>query len=202
MYHGAMPLETSFQIVFAVGVAVASAALAAAGFRLVRRVALVCATAVVSAAAVAAWIAFALRPDRELAISAGGLTGAAVAAAGSLALARALRRAAQIDAELARARADSISLLAEQERRIAEERRTMVIERERSAGAELTEALARTQKQVEQRLQDWGQDLERSAEALRARLVEVGQRQRKLMADAEARIAADAERLQAESEEQ
>jgi hypothetical protein len=223
-----MVLRTIFEILFAVGVVIASAALAGAAFRLAERTLLLGATASIGAAAVAGWIALAVRPGRELAVSAGGLTGAAVAAAASLALAAALQRSARIDAEielaqarlrelvaretedraaelervLARARADSVSLLAEQERRIAEERRKMVVESETAAGTELTAALARTQQQVEQRLQDWGQDLERAANAMRTRLIEVGQRQRQLTADAEARIGADGERLQAESEEQ
>jgi hypothetical protein len=163
-----------------------------------------------------------------LLVAAGGLTIATLAAAASLPLSRALERGARIDAELerarrqladlvateaearqvelervlARARADSISLLAEQERRIAEERRTFVVEREREAGAQLTEALSQMQQQIEQRLVDWGRDLERSADAMRTRLIELGQRQRQLFTEAEARIGADAERLQGESDEQ
>jgi golgin subfamily B member 1 len=223
-----MAVRTIFELVFTAGIVVASAALAAAAFRLAGRVVLGGATLLVAAMAVAAWIAFALQPGRDLAVSAGGLTGAAVAAAASLALGRALQRSSRIDAELeqaqarlhelvareaedraaelervlARARADSVSLLAEQERRIAEERRKAVVERENAAGAELLAALARTQRQVEQRLQDWGRDLERAAEAIRTRLIDLGQRQRQLTADAEARLGADADRLQAESDEQ
>ena len=223
-----MAVRTIFELVFAAGVVVASAALAAAAFRIAGRTALLGATTLVGAMAVAAWIAFAFDPKRELGVSAAGLTGAAIAAAASLVLARALQRSSRIDAELehaqarlrefvtreaedraaelerilARARADSISLLAEQERRIAEERRRVVVERETAAGAELMAAVARTQQQVEQRLQDWTRDLERAAEAIRTRLIELGQRQRQLTAEAEARLGADADRLQAESEEQ
>jgi len=223
-----MAVRTIFELVFAAGVVVASAALAAAAFRIAGRTALLGATTLVGAMAVAAWIAFAFDPKRELGVSAAGLTGAAIAAAASLVLARALQRSSRIDAELehaqarlrefvtreaedraaelerilARARADSISLLAEQERRIAEERRQVVVERETAAGAELMAAVARTQQQVEQRLQDWTRDLERAAEAIRTRLIELGQRQRQLTAEAEARLGADADRLQAESEEQ
>ena len=223
-----MAVRTIFELVFAAGVVVASAALAAAAFRIAGRTALLGATTLVGAMAVAAWIAFAFDPKRELGVSAAGLTGAAIAAAASLVLARALQRSSRIDAELehaqarlrefvtreaedraaelerilARARADSISLLAEQERRIAEERRRVVVERETAAGAELMAAVARTQQQVEQRLQDWTRDLERAAEAIRTRLIELGQRQRQLTAEAEARLGADADRLQAENEEQ
>jgi hypothetical protein len=221
-------LSTVVQIAFAVGAVVAAATLAGAGFRFLGRFALGAATTVVCVLAVAAWVVFAFRPERDVAVSAGGLTVAAFAAAASLALARANRRGARIDAEfdraqsklaelisteaeeraadlervLSRARAESIALLAEQERRIAEERRTSFLERERAAGAELTAALTQIQQQIEQRLQDWGRDLERSADAVRTRLVELGQRQRQVTADAETRIAADADRLKAESEEQ
>src|SRR5919204_6850656 len=166
-----MSLATIFELVFAAGAVIAVAALAGAGFRLVGRAVLRALTGLLVLMAAAGWAAFALQPGRELAVSAGGLTGAAVAASVSLVLAQALRRAARIDAELdraeqeltdfvarevdarnaelerllARARADSISLLTEQERRIAEERRAHVIEHERAAGVELSEALAQTQ---------------------------------------------------------
>src|SRR2546421_220014 len=46
-------------------------------------------------------------------------------------------RNAELERTLARARADSISLLAEQERRIAEERRSSALERSRLAADEL-----------------------------------------------------------------
>ena len=50
------------------------------------------------------------------------------------------QRASELEATLARARADSISQLAEEERRIAEERRRDVAERERDATARLGRA--------------------------------------------------------------
>src|SRR5436305_9055488 len=142
-------LTTAFDIVFAVAVLVAAAALAGGAFRLVPRRPLELVTALLAGAALAAWVLFALRHDRELALDAGGLTGCAIAAAGSFLLLGALARAAAMDAHLAeaetklaelvrleaakrvvelertlvRARADSVSLLNEEERRIAEERR-------------------------------------------------------------------------------
>src|SRR5207237_972748 len=66
---------------------------------------------------------------------------------------------------LARARADSRSLLEEQERQIAEERRTLVAEREHDATAALGDKLNQVQAQVEQRLAGWAEDLNRAAEA-------------------------------------
>ena len=52
--------------------------------------------------------------------------------------------AEELKSRLARLRADSLSTLAEDERRIADERRQELAERERAAGVELAEALAAT----------------------------------------------------------
>src|SRR6185312_10292709 len=131
---------------------------------------------------------------RELAVAAGGLTVCTLVAWSSLLLRRALERNAAIDAHLAhaqeqirmsidreaaeraaelertlaRARADSVSLLVEEERKIAEDHRREFAEREREAGASLTGGLTATQAQVEQRLAAWAQDLDRVADATRA----------------------------------
>ena len=66
----------------------------------------------------------------------------------------------------------------------------------------LTESLTATQSQVEQRLAGWAQDLDRAAELTKARIAELGQRQKQLLSEVELRLAADADRLSAESEEQ
>ena len=63
--------------------------------------------------------------------------------------------AEELKARLARLRADSLSILAEDERRIADERRQELAERERAAGVELAEALAATQRRVDERLRGW-----------------------------------------------
>jgi hypothetical protein len=110
-------------------------------------------------------------------------------------------RAAELERTLARARADSVSLLVEEERKLSEEHRREFAERERDAGASLTGALTATQTQVEQRFAAWTLDLDRVADTTRARIAELGQRQKQLVSDAELRIAADAERVAAESEE-
>jgi hypothetical protein len=223
-----MPLTDVFDIVFAAGVVVAAVALAGATLRLLPRVVLGALTTLAFGAAVAGWVFYALRHDRQLAIAAGGLTGCTFAAAASLLLRRALVRVAetdvrlaeaqtrlgeQIDAEaaeraaelertLARARADSVSLLIEEERRIAEERRKEFAERERQVGDVLTQALTSTQAQVEQRLADWAQDLDRAAETTKARIQELATHQKALLSDVELRLSADADRLAAESEDQ
>ena len=224
-----MPLTTVFDSLFAAGIGVAALALAGAAARFLARPALLALTALELGATVAAWSAFAFGHDRrELALSAGGVTGCLLAASASLLLQRALvrtdamdahlaetqamlralidreaeERAAELERTLARARADSVSLLVEEERRIAEERRRAFAEREREVGASLTAALTATQAQVEQRLAGWAQDLDRAAEMTKARIAELVQRQKQLVSEVEARLATDAERLAADSEEQ
>ncbi len=223
-----MALTTIADLVFAGGVVLAALTLAGAALHRAPTGLLASATFLEGAAAVGIWVAFALRHDRPLAVAAGGLTGCTLAAGAAILLRRALRRVAAMDARLAeaqadllalvereknaqgaeleltlaRARADSRSLLEEQERQIAEERRTLVAEREHDATATLGEKLNQVQAQVEQRLAGWSADLDRAAEATKARIVELEQRQQQLLREIELRLTADAERLSAESEEQ
>jgi hypothetical protein len=225
-----VPLTTAFDLAFAVGIVVAATALAAAAVQRLGRRSLQALTGAALVAAVAAWVAFALshQHDRELAIAAGGLTGCALVCAAAVLVRRAharseaidahfseaqarLRgliddeaaaRAAELERTLARARADSASLLIEEERKIADEHRREFAQREREFAASLTEGLTATQAQVEQRLAGWAHDLDRAAEVTKARIGELAARQKQLLSDVEVRIAADAERLAAESEEQ
>jgi hypothetical protein len=225
-----MSVTTAFDVVFALGVCVAAAALAGAALRLLAPRTLAGLTALVLGGTVAGWIVFALRQShpRELAVAAGGLAGCALASGASLLLGRALDRAAatgrhlsaaqdrlfelvdreaadrasELERTLARARADSISLLAEEERRIAEERRATFVERERELASSLASALTETQAQVGRRLAEWKDDLDREAEATKERFVELAQRQKQLFTEAETRGAADADRIAAESEAQ
>lgn len=225
-----MSLTTGFDIGFAGAVVLAAVALGAAVLRTVPRVVLGLLTALVLGGAATGWVYYALRPShpRELAVAAGGITACALAAGSSLLVAWALTRAAATEAHvaaaqarllelveveaadratelertLARARADSISLLADEERRIAEERRTAFSDRERELVASLTQALTDVQAQVAQRLADWKQDLDRAADSTKERLAELSERQRLLLTDAEARLVADSDRLAAESESQ
>jgi hypothetical protein len=226
---GTMPLTEAFDIVFAAGIGVAALALAGAAGRFLPRFALVGLTAFQFSAAIVAWLVFALRNShpRELAIAAGGLTGCLLATSAALLLRRVLERTEQIDAHLAeaqarlhalvereasergaelertlaRARADSVSLLVDEERKLAEEHRREFAERDVAIGASLTEALTATQSQVEQRLAGWAQDLDRAADATKLRIGELTQRQKQLVSEVELRLAADSERLAAESEE-
>jgi uncharacterized phage infection (PIP) family protein YhgE len=208
-------------------VVTAGSLLAAAYDRADRRVLLALAL-VIGAGAVAAWVAFVLRRDAALAVVAGGMTLAFCAellavrirdllrAAGrvdeqlaraqsrlhSLVAREAEERAAELERVLARARADSASLLTEQERRIAEDRRAAAAERSQASVDELGEALTKTQQQIEARFNAWNDDLERAQNAVVDQLAQLAQRQKQLISEAEARIAADAERLEAESEQQ
>jgi uncharacterized phage infection (PIP) family protein YhgE len=216
------------QIIFGLTAAVTAGSLLAAAYDRADRRVLLALALVIGVGAVAAWVAFVLRRDAALAVVAGGMTLAFCAellavripdllrAAGrvdeqlaraqsrlhSLVAREAEERAADLERVLARARADSASLLTEQERRIAEERRAAAAERSQASVDELGEALTRTQQQIEARFNAWNDDLERAQNAVVDQLAQLAQRQKQLISEAESRIAADAERLEAESEQQ
>jgi len=216
------------QIVFAVTAVVTALSLAAAALDRVRRRVLLGLALAIGLAAVAAWIAFVVRRDAALVVVAVGMTLAFGAEVFAVRLRSLLRAAGRVDEQLARAqsrlqslvareaeertielerllaraRADSSSLLAEQERRIAEELRAAAAERSRAAVDELGEALTKARRQTEARFTAWHDDLERAQNAVVDQLAQLAQRQKQLISEAEARIAADAERLQAESEQQ
>src|SRR5439155_898367 len=86
-------------------------------------------------------------------------------------------RAVELERALALARAEALSALTAEERRIGEERRRDVAERERDATAKLGDALTATQSQVEQRLAGWASDLEKLQEHLAQELQRIAQRQ-------------------------
>jgi hypothetical protein len=223
-----MSVESAFEIVFAVGVVSAAAALAGAAFELAGRRALITAGVAIGVAAVGAWVAFALDSSTELAIVGTGLIACMLAVVGALGLRRGMARSRALDREferaksqlaaaveteaqnrmgdlertLARARADSLSAYAEEERRLAETRRTALEESEERLRHGLAQAFAKVQGQVEQRLAAWHQDLERAQRGLGERLEEVAQHERSLIEALEARLEHDAERLQAADEEQ
>src|SRR5205823_8611309 len=138
--------ETAVQIAFAVGVLVVGSAIAGAlSGRVARRV-LVGIAGLVGLAAVGGWIVFALEVERGIAVAAGGLTvcfaaalltiplrtglarsrrigaelDAAEAALGELVERETAQRADELERTLARARADSSSRLAEEERKLAD----------------------------------------------------------------------------------
>ncbi|HEU5278232.1 MAG TPA: hypothetical protein VFU26_04940 [Gaiellaceae bacterium] len=223
-----MQLATIAQIVFAVSAGLAALSLLGAVLDRLHRRTLILLAAFSGVAALVTWVAYGVRLETDIAAAAGGMTVAFVAQLAAVRLDDLLRaarrvddqlaraqarlnsliareaeeRSAELERTLARARADSISLLAEQERRLAEEKRTEAAERSRAAQGELGQALMLAQQQVDARLAAWGDDLERAQHAVGDQLAQLGQRQKQLIAEAEARIAADAARLEGESEEQ
>ena len=221
-------LENVLQAAFAVAVVVAAVSIGFAALIPVRLRLLVALTGVLGVAAVGGWIAFAFRPERDIALAAGGLLATAIAEAGAAVLARATRRVRadeetfaqaretidgiiaeeteQVGADLqrwiARIRADSLSLLAEEERRLAEERRGELGEREQRVATELADALAAVERRVDERLRGWSDDLEKAQQALGTQLERLEQRQRQLIGEAETRIEAEAADLFTTSEAQ
>ena len=216
------------EIVFAASAVAAGVALAATIAGRTTRAFLSGLAVALGGAAIALWVLYAFDQHTAIAVSAAGTTLAAVTQVAALRLRRleqhaqhvdshlaaaqhrlaelvdreGSERAAELERTLVRARADSVSLLAEQERRIAEERRRAAAEHERLAGASISEGLVNAQRQVDNRLRAWTEDLERSQRAVAEQVEQLQQRQRQLISEAEARIAADAERLEAESEQQ
>ncbi|HZB36366.1 MAG TPA: hypothetical protein VE440_09885 [Gaiellaceae bacterium] len=104
-------------------------------------------------------------------------------------------RAAEIQRLLARERADSLSRLQEEERRIADERRRAVVEQEREAISELSAGLAEAQQRVAERLANWSADLERTKQSLTTELAKLRERQQALVTEAEARLESDREKI-------
>jgi len=215
-------LVTIVQIIFVAAAVVTTLALIGAVLDRLRRRVLIVIAFLVGIAAAGAWVAFGLKPETEIAVAAGGITISFAAALAAIRLRDLLRasrrtdeqlaraqgrlnsliaqeaeeRSAELERTLVRARADSASLLTEQERRIAEERRAAAAERTRTAGDELGEALTAAQQQVEARLAAWGDDLERAQRGVADHLTQLAQRQKQLIAEALTRIAVDAERLE------
>jgi hypothetical protein len=112
------------------------------------------------------------------------------------------QRSEELERTMARLRADALSALAEEERRITDDRRRDVAERERDATARLMEQLVAAQSNVEQRLTDWARDVEKLQEGLAHDVKRIEARQQQALAEMGAKIGADADRLQASVEEQ
>jgi len=111
-------------------------------------------------------------------------------------------RTEDLERTLLRLRADSMSQLMDEERRIAEERRRDVVERERDASARLAEQLTEVQRSVELRLTDWASDVEQLQEGLNEELRRIEARQRQLMSETESKIGKAAEGVQGQVDEQ
>jgi hypothetical protein len=187
--------------------------------------------AVASLAAGAALLVNLIEPFTEtdaIVLAAGGLAAAAIAELGLVAFLRALRRTREIERLsdtardelagfvetemrermlelerlLARERANASHQLSEQERRLSEQRRDIVERQTERARVELTQAVSAVQERLERRLMAWAADLDRGQRELETHLTALGERQREAVAAYEARLDADAERVEAASEEQ
>ena len=158
-----MELVTIVQIAFAAAAVVAALTLLGVVFDRSRRRVLLALAVLSGLTAGAAWVAFGLRPERGIAAAAGGITVAFVAQLAAVKLRELLRAAQRVDDQLARAqgrlnsliareadernaelertlaraRADSASILAEQERRMAEERRAAAADRSRPGSGKI-----------------------------------------------------------------
>ena len=93
-------------------------------------------------------------------------------------------------------------VLAEEERKIADERRREFAERERAAGVELADTLSIATHRVDERLRAWRTTSTARSRASRRTCGELEQRQKQLIADAETRIEAEAAELVSTSDEQ
>src|SRR5256885_12345332 len=98
------------------------------------------------------------------------------------------QRATELEQTMKLARAESLSALVDEERRITEERRRDVAERERDASAHLQQALKEAERRVDERLSIWGSDLVQLQESLAGELDALGQRLTQASGAAEAQI--------------
>jgi hypothetical protein len=220
--------EIVYAAAFTVGVAATIAAYAAASAGRLPQRAAVALGAVLGSAAISGWAAFAFDLEPGTAVAAGGLSACALAQVGAVRLHDAVARQQRVDAELRRAelhlhqvverevqvraeelertllraRAESISLLVEEERRFAEQRRSELAAGEQNANEELARALAAVRQRVDQRLSSWTSDLDRVQQSLGARIKELQQRQEQLLHAAEGRLADDTRLLEQTVDEQ
>ncbi len=103
---------------------------------------------------------------------------------------------------LTRERAETASVLAAEERRLAEERRVAFAEREQRTGDALADELARTERRVDERLRSFTDDLDRAQRHLEAQLTALGNRYRQSIAEVEARLEAESAELGSTADEQ
>ncbi len=112
------------------------------------------------------------------------------------------RHADEIRRVLARERAESVSALAAEERKLADAHRGEFATRERRAGEMLAATLAEVERKVDERLRSFTDDLDRSQRHVEAQLGRLEQRHREAIADVEQRIAAEAADLGSTADEQ
>ena len=112
------------------------------------------------------------------------------------------KHAEEIRRVLARERAESVSALAAEERKLADAHRGEFAARERRAGELLAATLAEVERRVDERLRSFTDDLDRSQRHVETQLARLEQRHREAIADVEQRITAEAADLGSTADEQ
>jgi chromosome segregation ATPase len=110
-------------------------------------------------------------------------------------------REAELLRTLSLQRAEAAALLAEEHRKLTQERRDEIARAEQRILTELSTRLVAAQKEFEGKLTSWTQDLERVREGLVTQLARLEQRQRQLITEAENRFARETERLTTDADE-
>src|SRR5207302_2461235 len=110
-------------------------------------------------------------------------------------------RAAELKRSLAIARSELGGILAEEARRLAEERRQEFEETERRAATEYSSRLHQVQQRVEERLAGWAQDLERLGTDLAGAIERLEERQREQLEDVHRRVRQEIEEIALETRE-
>lgn len=151
-------------------------------------------------AAIALWLA--LRRARRRARDPDALVATARAAIHSAVEKETAAHVEELRRTLARERADTISQLAAEDRRLGEERRASFAERERATSEALAETLTQVERRLDERMQGIVDDLERAQRHLETQLARLVQRQQQAVADVEARIDREAAELGSTSDEQ
>ena len=112
------------------------------------------------------------------------------------------RHTEEVRRVLARERAESISALAAEERKLADAHRDEFAARERHAGEGLAATLAEVERRIDERLRSFTDDLDRSQRHVETQLARLEQRHREAISDVEHRIAAEAADLGSTADEQ
>ena len=110
--------------------------------------------------------------------------------------------AEEIRRQLVRERAESVSALAAEERRLADQQRGTFEERERRVAEALAGQLADAARRMDERLHGFTDDLDRAQRHLEAQLTRLEQRHQQAIVDVEHRIEAEAAELGSTADEQ
>src|SRR5438477_2865113 len=110
-------------------------------------------------------------------------------------------RAAELKRSLAIVRSELGGILAEEARKLAEERREEFAEKERNAATEYSIRLHKVQQRVEERLAEWAQDLERLETDLAAAIARVEERQRGQLEEVQRGVRQEIEEIALETRE-